>query len=440
MRKLLYAISFSIAAALAGCGGDGGNDASSASSIASPPPTSSPTFEVAAYVAPQSDLLEPTGFSGLAPSFPQFKEQTIRQVVRLSAGGKSLKIKFSNLFGTEPLTLDKIHVASNLGNGNIGPTTDKALTFSGSPSVTIAPGAEVYSDVLAYPTSAFTDLSVSIYMKSATIRTARRFSSTTTYLSAGDVTSSAGMPSASKLSSIYYMSQIVVLRESKMNVVVAMGDSITEGAGSSTTDAYNTWPDQLARIANSRFEVSVVNTGLGGNRWVKDGFGQCGLCRLDRDVLSVPGVTHVIMSLGVNDIGLGYYYSNTFKDPSQLVSAKQITDNIQAAVDKAKAKGLKVYLGTITPFKGTYYYTSGQPSDIPYGATTPYNGEQVRQDVNAFIRANKTIDGYIDFDKTMQDPSDPQKALTTWTSDGTLHPNDVGYAHMAQTVDVETLR
>lgn len=436
MRKFCIALSLVIATALAGCGG-GDNDTPPSSAS---PPTQTPTFEVAAFVAPQSDLLEETGFAGLAPSSPQFKEQTIRQVAHLSTGGSALKIKFSNLFGVEPLTLDKVHIAHNLGNGSIDASTDKALTFSGSQSVTIPPGSEMYSDVIAYPTAAFTDLAVSIYMKNATVRTARRFSSTTTYLGTGDLTASAAMPSATKLNAIHYMSQVVVVRESKVNVVVAMGDSITEGAGSSTTDAYNSWPDQLARIANSRFEVSVVNAGLGGNRWVKNVFGQCGLCRLDRDVLSVPGVTHVIMSLGVNDIGLGYYYSNTFKDPSQLVNAKQITDNIQAAVDKAKAKGIKVYLGTITPFKGTYYYTSGQPGEVPFGATVPYNGEQVRQDVNAFIRANKTIDGFIDFDKVMQDPSDPQKALTAWTFDGTLHPNDVGYAHMAQAVDVETLR
>ncbi|MCO4887894.1 G-D-S-L family lipolytic protein [Cupriavidus phytorum] len=435
MRKFCIAFSLAIAAVLSGCGG-GDNDTPPSSAS---PPTQTSTFEVAAFVAPQSDLLEETGFAGLTPSFPQFKEQTIRQVAHLSTGGSALKIKFSNLFGVEPLTLDKVHIARNLGNGNIDASTDKALTFSGSQSVTIAPGSEVYSDVIAYPTAAFTDISVSIYMKSATVRTARRFSTTTTYLGTGDLTSSAAMPSATKLSSIYYMSQVSVVRDSKVNVIVAMGDSITEGGGS-TTDAYNSWPDQLARIANSRFEVAVVNAGLGGNRWVKDGLGQCGLCRLDRDVLSVPGVTHVILSLGVNDIGLGYYYSNTFKDPSQLVTAKQITDNIQAAVDKAKAKGIKVFLGTITPFKGTYYYTSGQPGEVPFGATVPYNGEQVRQDVNAFIRANKTIDGFIDFDKVMQDPSDPQKALTAWTFDGTLHPNDVGYAHMAQAVDVETLR
>ncbi|AFQ52198.1 GDSL-type esterase/lipase family protein [Burkholderia cepacia] len=429
MCKFSSILALALSLFLTACGGDG--DVSSAAS--------QPSFEVAAFVAPQSDFLEPTGFAGQTPPFPQFKDQTIRQIAHLSTGGTAIKIKFSNQFGVEPLTLDRVHIARNLGNGNIDPSTDKPLTFSGRDAVTIPAGADVYSDEIPYQTERLSDISVSMYMKSATIRTGRRFSTTTTYLGSGDLTSSATIPNSAKLTSLYYMSQVIVSREKKLNVVVAFGDSITEGGGS-TADAYNSWPDQLSKIASSDFDVSVVNAGLGGNRWVKNALGPCGLCRLDRDVLSVPGVTHVIMALGVNDIGLGYYYSNAFKDSSQLVTAGQIIDAIQEAVDRAKAKGLKVYLGTITPFKGTYYYTSGQSNEIPYGSSVPYNGEQVRQDVNAFIRANKTIDGVIDFDKTMQDPTDPQKALAIWTFDGTLHPNDVGYAHMAEAVDVNILR
>ena len=430
MKTFRSQLALALIALLSACGGGSDNSA--------PPATAS--FSTAAFVAPQSDLLETTGFAGQLPAFSQFQEQTVREIAHLSTGGSSLKIKLSNEFGTNPLTLDKVHIAQNLGHGTIDPSTDKAVTFSGQTSVTIPAGQVIESDDISFQTKAFMDLSVSIYMKSAAVRTARRYSETTTYVGAGDLTSSSAIPNATTETSIYYLAGVTVQRDKKTNVVVAIGDSITEGGASATIDAYNSWPDQLARLANAEFEVSIVNAGLGGNRWVKNTFGPCGVCRIARDVLNVPGVTHVIMALGVNDIGLGYYYSNTLKDPTQLVTSQQIISAIQEAVSQAKAKGLKVYLGTITPFKGTYYYTSGQPNEVPFGSTVPYNGEQVRQEVNAFIRTNTQIDGVIDFDKTMQDPSDPLHVRAAWSFDGTLHPNDIGYAHMAQTVDLNTLR
>ena len=376
---------------LAACGGSGDDSASQ------------PKVQIATFLAPQNDMLEVIPFPGQGPAFPEFREQTLRQTAHISIGGHSIKIKFSNLFGTTPLTLNKVHVAKSLGRGSIDQSTDKAVTFSGSESVTIAAGAELFSDEVRFESAPLSDVAVSIYMKQATVRTAHRSSTTTSYIGAGDLSSSPGIPNATTSVSTYYMPKIDVLRDSKVNVVVAFGDSITDGVAS-TSDAYNSWPDQLSTIANAKFDVSVVNAGLGGNRWVKDNFGPCGLCRFQRDVVNVSGVTHVILMLGINDIGLGYTYANLYNDASWIVNAKQITDNMQAAIDMAKAKGIKVYAGTILPFKASFYYTTGQPTEIPAGMTVPYNGEAVREAVNAFVRTNTTIDGVIDFEKVMQNP------------------------------------
>jgi lysophospholipase L1-like esterase len=415
------ALSLVLSLLLSACGGGGDSTVQS-------------KFQVATFLAPQNDMLEVTPFPGQGPAFPEFKEQTLRQIAHVSIGGDSVKIKFSNLYGTTPLTLNKVHVARSLGKGTIDQSTDKAVTFSGAESVTIPVGAEILSDEVAFALPPLSDLAVSIYMKQATVRTAHRASTTTSFIGAGDLTSSPGFPSATTSVSTYYMSEIDVIRSSKVNVVVAFGDSIADGVAS-TTDAYNSWPDQLSAMVNSKFEASVVNAGLGGNRWVKDNFGPCGLCRFQRDVVNVAGVTHVILMLGINDIGLGYTYANLYKDPSWVVNAKQITDNMQAAIDMAKSKGIKVYAGTLLPFKGSFYYTTGQPGEVPFGMTIPYDGEAIREAVNAFVKANPTIDGVIDFEKTMQNPADPLQSRPAWNSGDNLHPNDVGYANIAKTVD-----
>lgn len=422
----LVAIQLLLAFFLVACGGGGDS-------------TSSPTYQVATFTAPQNDMLEVTPFAGQGPAFPEFKEQTLRQTAHISVGGEALKIKFSNIFGAEALTLDKVRVARSLGSGLIDQFTDKSVTFGGGESVTIAPGAEVYSDQVAFAPSALSDVSVSIYMKRAAVRTAHRASTTTSYIGSGDLTSSPGIPNATTSSSTYYMPAIDVVRNKKVNVVVAFGDSITDGNGS-TRDAYNSWPNKLSEIANAKFDVSVVNAGLGGNRWVKDSFGPCGLCRFERDVINVSGVTHVILMLGINDIGLGYTYANLYQDAGWVVTAKQIIDNMQAAINLAKSKGIKVYAGTILPFKGSFYYTTGQPSQIPGGMTVPYDGEAVRQAVNAFVRANTTVDGVIDFDVAMRNPADPLQQRPAWNGGDNLHPNDVGYANIAKTINPSLLQ
>lgn len=398
----------------------------------------SPKFQVATFLAPPSDMFEPTAFPDPG-QLAEFKDQTLRQVAHVSVGGDAVKIKFSNLYGSTPLTLDKVRVARSLGGGRIDVTTDRAVTFNGTASVTIAPGLETYSDEIPFALAPLSDVGVSIYMKRAIARTGHRAATTTTYIADGDWVSAVEFQSTVKNTTTYFMPSIDVVRSTKVPVIVAFGDSITAGLGS-TIDANKSWPDQLAAMANSANAISIVNAGVGGNRWVKSNPGPCGLCRFERDVLNVSGVTHVIMFLGVNDIGLGYYYANTFKDPSWIVNTNQITESLQLAITQAKAKGLKVYVSPIAQFKGSFYYTSGQSNEVPFGWTSPYDGESIRQAVNEFVRLNRLIDGVIDFPQSIQNPTDSLQQRPEWNSGDNLHPNDIGYSVMAEAALREIFR
>ncbi|WP_337180549.1 GDSL-type esterase/lipase family protein [Sphingopyxis granuli] len=382
--------------------------------------------DVATYLAPQSDVTEPYPGMDLSVGVTEFRDQTIRQLARISIGGEGLKVKFSNEYGTAPITLDAVSLAQSLGAGSIDPASSKAVTFGGRTSVTIAPGKTVTSDIVKIVAKPLGEYAVSIYMKQAPVRTAHRFSRTITYVAAGDVTASGAMPEGKKLSANFFMPEIVAVRQAPARVIVAFGDSITDY--SPIPNGHLSWPDQLAELVNGRpDDVAVVNAGIGGNRWVTSNMGPCGLCRIERDILAIEGATDVVMVLGINDIGLGYRYTNGFKDASQNVSSKQIIASMQAAIDKAKAKGLKVYVATLVPFKSGVadYYTTGQPDQIPFGATEPHNGEKIRAEVNAYIRQNKTIDGVIDLDRALADPADPLLQLKELTLDG-LHPNAAG--------------
>lgn len=389
----------------------------------------------AAWLAPQGNLFEPYPKLDLSPGFSEFTDQTLRQVVRLSVGGYALKIKFSNEYGKTPLTLNRVQIAASLGLGAIDPATSRPVTFAGKTDVTIPPGKQIYSDDIAFPAKAFSELAVSIYIKDADDRTGHHFSRNISYIGSGDLTEAANIPNARKSTSSFYMPEIAVLRHTRGRVIVAFGDSITDYTP--VMDGYEDWPDQLADMSRATFDVSVVDAGMGGNRWVRSNMGPCGLCRFTRDVLNIEGVTDVVLADGVNDIGLSYRYANGFKNPHEVVSAKQIIDAMKAAIRIAKAKGIKVYVATIVPFESpsadSDYYTSGKPNQIPYGMKKPYNGEQIRQEVNAFIRSDPSIDGVIDIDRAIADPADPLRERKDLTRDS-LHPNADGLVIFAQLV------
>lgn len=391
-------------------------------------------YATSTWLAPQTDLDEPYPALDLSLGIKELRDQTLRQSFRISAGGGALKIRFSNEYGTTPLTIDAVTLARSLGLGAVDAASILPVTFAGRRSITIAPGGEVLSDVVKVEARALTEWAVSIHIPQAKVRTAHRFSRTTTYIGAGDRTAAADLGDARTIQGSLFMPEVIALRRDKAKVIVAFGDSITDN--SPVPNAHQAWPDHLAAFVNAGHpDYSVVNAGIGGNRWVKDNMGPCGLCRFERDVLRISGASHVVMALGINDIGLGFRFSHGFKDPDQAVSAQQIITAMSQAIGRAKAKGLKVYVATLVPFKNDFpdYYTTGKPEQVAYGAKAPHNGEHIRGEINAFIRQNREIDGIVDIDRALGDSADPLRQRKDLTLEG-LHPNAAGETLFAQLV------
>jgi lysophospholipase L1-like esterase len=363
------------------------------------------------------------GFT-LPPPLP-LTNATLRQVAHVSVGGSRLRLKFSNRYGTSSLTLQRIRIASSLAGGATDAATDTAVTFGGASSVTIAAGKDVWSDEIDFDLAERDDLAVSVFVAgSADIATEHRFAQRTNYVSIGDATSTADVTAtAQTTSSGYWLTEIDVLGPSLPNVIVCFGDSITDGNGS-TANANLRYPDQLSRLALASSslgqELSVVNAGIGGNRWLHGGLGDEASARFAVDALGVSGVSHVIILLGINDIGFSVFSS------AEEVTAEEIIAAITDAVRAAKAAQLKVFLGTLPPFGGSLYYTAA--------------GETKRGAVNAWIRSNAVADGFLDFDELLRDATDPTKYATSYDSGDHLHPNDAGYAVMAKAVELTKLR
>lgn len=375
----------------------------------------------ASWSASPQDLNEaPPGAPRPAPAI--VGNQTVRQIAHLSAGGTTLAVRLSNLFGTVPVTFTAVRIAKSLGGSSIDPATDHAVTFSGATSLTAPPGTEFLSDEIALPAGRATDIAVSLYIAAATpAQTGHISANSTAYVASGNVASAASLSGADTLTSLYWLTAIVASGDQRNNVVVAFGDSITEGTGS-TLDRNLRYPDQLsARLAGeSAPGISVVNEGIGGNRWVFDFPGPSGANRFERDVLGVQGVTHAILLLGINDLEVAHAI------PTQSVTLDQLTAAVQTAVSKAKARGVKVLLGTLLPYKGSALF---DPAD-----------ETVRQAFNGWIRTQTVADGVVDFEAALRDPSDPQSIAPQFASPDHLHPNDAGYAAMAAAVDIARLR
>ncbi|MGZ5035806.1 MAG: GDSL-type esterase/lipase family protein [Usitatibacter sp.] len=398
---------------LAGCGGGGGGG----TSMPPPPPT---VFAYSTWAASPQLLDEaPPGTPG--PAHGIFNAQTVRQVAHLSMGGTKLKVKLSNLFGTVPVTFNGVHVARSTGSSSIDASTDRAVTFGGLASFTAAAGTEFWSDDVDLPVARGGDVAVSIYIASSTpAETGHTVANASAFVASGDGLGAAAFPNADVRGSNYWLSEIAASGGQKTNVVVAFGDSITEGTGS-TFGANLRYPDQLsARLASeTNPAISVVNAGIGGNRWVFDFPGPSGMNRFDRDVLGVQGVTHAIVLLGINDLEVAHTI------PAQHVTAAQLIAAAQGAVAKAQARGVKVLLGTLLPYKGSFLF---DPAD-----------EAIREEYNAWIRS-QSIAGIVDFEAALRDPADPLALAPQLSSPDHLHPNDAGYAAMAALVDVTKLR
>ena len=377
----------------------------------------------ASWTGPMLDAT--TVLPGLTEPPETFENQTVRHLVRLSLGGDHVRIKLSNLFGKTPMTFSGVRVALSTGQSAIDARTDRVVLFRGLPSATLAAGAEFLSDPVALPVAARATLAVSFYFSAPTlVASVHALGRQSTYIGAGNQLSMASMAvaTATTRQSYYGLTAVETSSTAKTSVVVTFGDSITDG-DQSTVDADLRYPDQLDdRLKSASMQrTGVVNEGIAGNRWLNDIFGPNGNGRFERDVLNVKGVTHVIMLMGINDIGFPLVIA-----PSQNVSAQQITDAIGAAAAKARAKGIKVILATLLPYQGAFYYSA--------------EGEAKRQAVNAYIRNKKDIDGLADFDRAMQDPANPAALNPLYDSGDHLHPNDAGYGVMAAAVDLAGLK
>jgi len=380
------------------------------------------------YAAPQNyNIL----FPGVTVPPQAISNQSIRQIVHTSHGGSLIRVKLSNLFGTTPVTFGEARIARSTGNGGIDPTTNRTLRFGGTSGVTLAAGEERWSDPVYLPVPTQADLAVTLYVPLNTpVVTTHTIGMQTNYLAPGDQAGASVMGNATATTMYYWLSEVDAstfdgpdLATHPYKVVVAFGDSITDGYGS-TTSANHRWPNYLDNRVQADAEelgrASVINAAIAGNRWIYDGVGPAGVKRFAHDVAGVSGATHVMILLGINDIGLGEQI------PQQNVSADQIIAAMQATIAQAKADGIKIYLGTITPYNGASYYDAA--------------GEMKREAVNAFVRsANNGADGVLDFDQVVRDPSNPTALLPAYDSGDHLHPNDLGYQAMANAIDLGVL-
>lgn len=354
---------------------------------------------------------------------PDVENATLREIVHTSLAGSALRVRLTNEFGAEPLTVQAADVAVSAGNGAIQPETDHALTFGGKSSIVIPPGALALSDPIQMTTPAFTNLAISIYIPAQQIGTATYHSDANqiSYEQQGDAVSAGSLSSPSEIHSWYFLKGVDVEPANPRDAaVVAFGDSITDG-WRSTIDTNHRWPDFLARrlAANTATnDLAVLNEGIGGNRILHDGTGPSALARFDRDVLAQAGVKYVIVLEGINDIGR----LARPNDPIDAITAGDLEQGLAQLVARAHERGIKVFGATLTPYQGAFYYSA--------------KGEAVREALNQWIRTSGVFDGVIDFDKATQDPSDPLKFLPKYDSGDHLHPSDAGYEAMGNAINL----
>lgn len=353
----------------------------------------------------------------------EFADQTLRQVVHISMGGDTLRVRFSNELGRQPLVIGSARIAVSARGGAIVPGTSRPLTFGGRPSFTVPAGAPALSDPVALHVPPLTDLAVSLYLPDSTRATTfHPLASQTTYISTpGDHTDAVAMPTAATATHWFLLTGVSVQAPENAAAIVAFGNSITDGA-SSTVDANARWPDALARRLRASGDIgrlAVLNEGISGNRLLHDSAGTGALARFGRDVLRRPGVRYVIVLLGINDIG----FSATPGFHNEDVTADQIIAGQRQLIARAHELGLTIYGATLTPFEGADYFTS--------------TGEVKRQAVNRWIRTSGEYDGVIDFDRALRDPDHPTRFAPAYDSGDHLHPGDAGYEAMARAVDVK---
>jgi lysophospholipase L1-like esterase len=355
-----------------------------------------------------------------------FNNQTLRMTMRTSLGGREVRVRLSNAYGNRPLRIGGAHVALREAGAAIVAASDRKLTFGGEAGATIAAGALAISDPVALDLPPLADLAVSVHLPGEVLNDFQitgRYARQTNYISPpGDYTGTAVMPIATLTSDWFFVCGVDVVAGADAGGVVALGDSLTDG-NISTMDAFCRWPDQLARRLAERRRgrpMAVINQGLGGNRILHDIRGDSGLRRFDRDVLAQPGVTHVIVMLGTNDL------RNRWKKPEEEVDAEQMIAGLKQMAVRAHSAGIRILGATLTPFGNETYMAD---------AWNPQR-EKVRTAVNAWIRDGGALDAVADFDQALRDPERPTQMLGAYDCGDGLHPSDLGYCKMGDCIDL----
>jgi lysophospholipase L1-like esterase len=354
-------------------------------------------------------------------------DSTLRQTIHVSVGGRRVRLRLSNAFGGVALPVTAASVAlpagGQAGVSAIQPATSQPLTFGGRAQVVIPVGAQAVSDPLEFPVAAQSNLTVTLYLaqgQASNDITSHPGSRTTSYMLAGNHVRDADLPAATHVDHWYFLSGLEVWARATTAAAVMLGDSLTDGRGS-TTNGNNRWPDQLlARLQGNRAsaDVAVVNQAAGGNRVLNDGLGPNALARLDRDVLAQSGARWLVVFEGVNDIGTA-----AATQAAQTAVADELRFAYDQIVTRAHALGIRVYGATLTPFGGNTGYDDAEGTR-----------EAARQAVNQWIRTSHRFDAVIDFDQAVRDPANPRQLLPTADVGDHLHLNPDGYKLLADAV------
>ena len=380
--------------------------------------------------SPQA-VWEPDFFAA-APIPRALRDQTVRQVARVSQGGDRVRVEFSNEYGELPMVIGGARIAMAGDDGAIVAGTDRPLTFSGRDSITVPPGAPVWSDPVDMQVEDLDELAVSLYLPEVTpLTTWHNDGRQTAYISGnGDFTADESFEAADTTNSRLFLSGIQVGAGEGARSVVLFGDSITDG-DSSTPNENNRWPDVLAeRLVEAGSDLAVLNEGISGARVLRDRMGDNALARFDRDVLSHPKADTVVVMMGINDFG--WPDSPLVPEGEPAPAAEDVIAGYQQLIDRAHAHGMKIIGATLTPFEDAF---AGGPLEGYYNDEK----EAKRVAVNDWIRNSGAFDGVIDFDEVVRDPENPKRIRAQYDSGDHLHPNDAGYEVMANSVDLGLL-
>ena len=362
---------------------------------------------------------------GAAPELLVGQGIVLRQVVRISTGVETVRLRLSNEYGAEPLVLKDVRIAISEAGGRVRRDSDRAVTFDGAARVSVPPKSISISDPLVFPAPSHADLAITARVLNLPARLAGHPGSrATSYLKPGADPADENLPGATKIVHWYFLSGVEAsVSGAKRAAVVCLGDSITDGRGCQP-DENTRWTDafsQRLRADPATAGISVLNLGIGGGRLLRPGQGPAGLSRLSRDVIGQAGVRWMILQLGVNDLGTRI---KARQAGQAYASASDITAGYQQVISVCHEHGIRVAIATITPFAGALWYST---PDI----------EADRQAINRWIREAAPCDRVVDFDAALRDPADPNLLLPSYDSGDHLHPSMLGYRRMADSVPLD---